>query len=227
MIEMSTRVDDELDRFFAQLLDRVDHFVRKLSRACIDDDWRLIADLNRNVRAVADKHVQIALYRQDVDLTVVWIGIHGSRGSAFGRVCPKGATVITQSENKPYYEKIWALPHMLNPDRLAKASKKPITEAVEEKRVLTDGQRTLELYHLQGSNHSGTTLIGYLPKEKVLIEADVYTPGPANAPPVPASKETLNLNENIKRLQLDVQQIAPIHGRRVTIDELRETVGRN
>jgi glyoxylase-like metal-dependent hydrolase (beta-lactamase superfamily II) len=144
------------------------------------------------------------------------------------RACvAEGATIITQGENKPYYEKVWALPHTLNPDRLARAPKKPIVEAVEEKRVLTDGQRTLELYHLQRSNHAATMLIGFLPKEKVLIEADVYTPGPADAPPAPASKEMLNLNENIQRLKLDVQQIMPIHGRPVTISDLRRSIGQN
>ena len=60
-------------------------------------------------------------------------------------------------------------------------------------------------------------LIGYLPKEKVLIEADVYTPGPPNAPAGPVVKENVNLYDNIQRLKLDVQQITPLHGRLVTI----------
>jgi len=97
---------------------------------------------------------------------------------------------------------------------------------VEEKRVLTDSQRTLELYHLQGSDHAATMLIGYLPKEKVLIEADVYTPGPAHAPTGPPTKENMNLYGNILGLKLDVQQIMPIHGRLVTIADLRRLIGR-
>jgi hypothetical protein len=98
---------------------------------------------------------------------------------------------------------------------------------VADKRVLTDGTQTLELYHLQGSNHTDTMLLGYLPKQKVLIESDVYTPAPANAPPAPPTKETINLNENIKRLKLDVQQITPLHGRLVTMADLKKVVGEN
>jgi glyoxylase-like metal-dependent hydrolase (beta-lactamase superfamily II) len=144
------------------------------------------------------------------------------------RACvAEGATIVTQTANQPYYEKVWAMPHTLNPDRLAKAPKKPVIEAVADKRVFTDGTRTLELYRLQGSNHADTMLIGYLPKEKVLIEADVYTPAPANATPAPPTKETVNLNDNIQRLKLDVQQITPLHGRLVTIADLRKAIGQN
>ena len=70
-------------------------------------------------------------------------------------------------------------------------------------------------------------LIGYLPKAKVLIEADVYNPAPPNAPPGPVVKESVNLYENIKRLNLDVQQITPLHGRLVAISDLRKAIGQN
>jgi glyoxylase-like metal-dependent hydrolase (beta-lactamase superfamily II) len=144
------------------------------------------------------------------------------------RACvAEGATILTAAENKPYYEKVWAMPHTLKPDRLAQAPKKPVIEAVTEKRVLTDGTQTLELYHLEGTNHADTLLIGYLPKGKVLIEADVYNPAPPNAPPGPLLKENVNLYESLKRLNLDVQQITPLHGRLVTIEDLQKAVGRN
>jgi glyoxylase-like metal-dependent hydrolase (beta-lactamase superfamily II) len=144
------------------------------------------------------------------------------------RACvAEGATILTDTANKPYYEKVWAMPHTLNPDRLAKTPKKPVIEAVGDKRVLSDGTQTLELYHLQGSNHTDTMLIGYLPKQKVLIEADVYNPAPANAPALPPTKENVNLNDNIKRLKLDVQQITPLHGRLVTIADLKKVIGEN
>ncbi len=144
------------------------------------------------------------------------------------RACAaEGATILTAAENKPYYEKVWAMPHTLSPDRLAKAPKKPVIEAVADKRVLTDGTRTLELYHVQGSNHANTMLIGYLPKEKVLIEADVYNPAPPNAAPGPVINESVNLYDNIKRLKLDVQQVAPLHGRLVTISDLQKAIGQN
>src|SRR4029077_14729449 len=55
------------------------------------------------------------------------------------RACvAEGATILTQAENKPYYEKVLAAPHTVTPDQLAKAPKKAVIEAVADKRVLTD-----------------------------------------------------------------------------------------
>lgn len=125
----------------------------------------------------------------------------------------EGATIVTHEAHKAYYEKVWAAPHTLNPDRLAKAPKKPSIETVGEKKVLTDGNHVVELHHLQGSGHNAGLLVAYLPKEKILIEADAFNP-PAdkNAPVVrPISPYTMNLVDNIKRLKLDVNRIIPIH----------------
>ena len=142
------------------------------------------------------------------------------------RACmAEGATIVTQTANKAYYEKLAAMPHTINPDRLAKSQKKAMVEGVDDKRVLTGGGRTLELYRLQGTNHADTMLLAYFPKEKVLVEADVYTPAPPGAPAAPPNKEMLNLDENLKLLKLDVQQITPLHGRLVTLDDFHKALG--
>ena len=96
-----------------------------------------------------------------------------------------------------------------------------------DKRVLTDGTRTLEIYHLLGNGHNENMLIAYLPKEKLLIEADVFNPRPPNAPPLRmANPFTVNLFENLQRLKLDVVQIAPLHGRLVTMADLATAIRR-
>ena len=99
-----------------------------------------------------------------------------------------------------------------------------------EKKVLTDGNHVIELHHLQGSGHNQGLLVAYLPKEKILVEADAFNP-PAdkNAPVVrPLSPYNLNLVDNMKRLKLDVQRIIPIHypadNRVVDIAELNRAV---
>jgi hypothetical protein len=74
-------------------------------------------------------------------------------------------------------------------------------------------------------------LLVYLPKEKVLLEADGYNPVAANVtPPSPPSPFTTSLVDNIARLKLDVQRIVPVHypadNRVVTMAELTRWVGR-
>ena len=142
------------------------------------------------------------------------------------RACvAEGSTIVTQTDNVPYFQKTLALPHTIKPDKEAEAKKKPVFEAVAEKRVFTDGKQSLEIYHLAGSNHAETMLIVYLPKAKMLIEADVWNPPAPNAPPVPVAKETVNLYDQVKKLNLDVEQIMPIHGRMMAFNDLSTTVG--
>jgi glyoxylase-like metal-dependent hydrolase (beta-lactamase superfamily II) len=137
----------------------------------------------------------------------------------------EGYTIVTQSSNKLYYEKVAAMPHTIVPDRLSKAGKKPVVEGVLDKRVFTDDTQTLELYRLS-TDHCDTMLVAYLPKAKLLVEADMWNPPAANAPP-PAvvNPVTVQLVDGIKKLNIDVQQIAGLHGRLATIQELRTAAG--
>ena len=156
---------------------------------------------------------------------------HIDHSSGLRAAVSEGATILTYQGNKAYLEKTLALPHTLSPDKAQQNGKKPVIEAVGEKKVLTDGVHTVELHHLQNFGHHDNMLIAYLPKEKVLLEADGYNPQPANAtPPNPASPFTVSLLENIRRLKLVVQHIVPVHypadNRVVTMAELTKWVGR-
>ena len=69
--------------------------------------------------------------------------------------------------------------------------------------------------------------VRYLPKEKLLSQADAFTPLPPNtAPPTPVSPFTVNLADNITRLALAVDGLVPLHGRLVPLAELNRTIGR-
>jgi glyoxylase-like metal-dependent hydrolase (beta-lactamase superfamily II) len=156
---------------------------------------------------------------------------HIDHSSGLRAAVAEGATILTHQVNKPYLEKTLALPHTLNPDKAQQNGRKPIVEAVGEKRIITDGVHVVELHRLQNFGHHDAMLIAYLPKEKVLIEADGWNPQAAAAtPPSPASPYTLSLVDNIRRLRLDVQRIIPIHlppdNRQVTMADLTKWVGR-
>lgn len=145
----------------------------------------------------------------------------------------EGATVITHQLNQPFYEGSWIPGRWLSPefggkaDKLAASNKKASFLTFSDKHVLSDGVRTMELHHVRGNPHNDAIILVYLPTEKLLIEADVYTPGPPNAPPpAVANPFSVNLYENIERLKLDVGRIAPIHGRVVTLADLLKAIGR-
>jgi hypothetical protein len=80
----------------------------------------------------------------------------------------------------------------------------------------------VEVHAVPINGHVDEMLFVYLPEEKVLVEVNAYTPGPANAPPpARANPQTVAVLEHIERLKLDVQTIAPLHGRVVSFEDLR------
>jgi glyoxylase-like metal-dependent hydrolase (beta-lactamase superfamily II) len=142
----------------------------------------------------------------------------------------EGATIITWSGNVPYYENVWANPRTIHPDRLARSGRKPVFEPLVGNRTLSDGSRELVIYHYPNGHNAGMLMV-FLPKEKMLIEADSYTP-PANLNEPPGGVSFLvQFYDSLERLGLDVDQIVPIHGGRVVpFDEVRravETYGKN
>jgi len=57
-------------------------------------------------------------------------------------------------------------------------------------------------------------LVAYLPREKILVNADLYGPPPQGAPaPANVSANAVALFNNVKRLKLDVATHVPIHGK--------------
>jgi hypothetical protein len=99
------------------------------------------------------------------------------------------------------------------------------------------------VHRIENSPHHDGFAMVYLPADKILIEADAYTPAAeaptaasppappaATAPPPPAqavSPTAVNLYENIRRLKLDVERIAALHGPRLaTMADLARAIGR-
>jgi glyoxylase-like metal-dependent hydrolase (beta-lactamase superfamily II) len=138
-----------------------------------------------------------------------------------------GATLITSAQAKPWFDKVFANPNRINPDLLAKSGKKASIQGVNGKQVLTDGTRSVEIYDIADSVHAEGFMMVYLPADKLLIQADAYTPAPPNSPaPAQPNGNNLNLVQNIDQLKLAVDRILPLHGRMVPVTELYSAVGK-
>jgi glyoxylase-like metal-dependent hydrolase (beta-lactamase superfamily II) len=118
----------------------------------------------------------------------------------------EGLTLVTQRANAQYFQDAAQRPHTIVPDALSKNPKPAKVEAVDQDMELKDATRTVNLYRIAGSPHATTLLMAYFPKERILVEADVFSPGNAVAPFAP------NLVDNINQRRLRVDRIVPIHG---------------
>jgi glyoxylase-like metal-dependent hydrolase (beta-lactamase superfamily II) len=130
----------------------------------------------------------------------------------------EGLTVITHEVNRPFFDEIVSRPHTIVADHLAKNPKPLTLQTVtgDEKFELRDGNRTLEVYRISGDLHNDGMLMIYLPRERLLIQADVFA---ANAREVPFAA---NLLKNVQGRKLQVDRIVGIHGPIATFNQLEE-----
>lgn len=141
----------------------------------------------------------------------------------------EGVTIVTHEMNRSYYEQVWSRPRTLRPDRLSKEPRAPIWDTMTEKKVITDGSRTLELHKLIDNGHNPYLLIGYLPSEQVVLYGDMYNPPPGDDPRDLArtNEYAESLHDNIaNRLKLNVRTLVPVHGRAVPFENLKRAIAR-
>ena len=131
----------------------------------------------------------------------------------------EGLTAVTHKGNEAFFKMAAGRAHTIAPDALAKNPKPLKIETVDDELVLKDATRTVYLYHVVGSPHSDTMLMAYIPQEKILVEVDVFTPGAAAQP------YAANLLENVKKRNLNVERIVPLHGAIAPFSELVKAAG--
>jgi glyoxylase-like metal-dependent hydrolase (beta-lactamase superfamily II) len=181
-----------------------------------ESEARSLAVIDATKKAIPNKPIRYVINTHS----------HFDHASGLRTYAAEGATIVTHAGNIPYYQQIWAAPRTISPDRLSKSGKTASFEGIVGARTFTDGSRRLVVYHYAGNMHNAGMLMAYLPKEKVLIEADSYTP-PANPNEAPGGMANLvQFYDAVQRLRLDVEQIIPIHGRTVTLDDARAAVER-
>lgn len=153
--------------------------------------------------------------------TVINTHHHFDHAGGLRAAIAEGLTVITHEKNRLFVDSLARRQHFIVADALAARPQAAHIESAGERQVLTHGTRTVEIHHISGSAHAETLLMVYLPTERLLIEADAYTPPPADVTPPPPTPFAANLLANIDRLGLRVERIVPLHGRVVSISALR------
>jgi glyoxylase-like metal-dependent hydrolase (beta-lactamase superfamily II) len=131
----------------------------------------------------------------------------------------EGMDVITHAGNRQWVERMAKRPHTIQPDTLARNATRLVVETVDADKTYSDPSMTVQLFHVAGNPHSDTMLMAYVPRERVLIQVDAFSPG---AGPHPYAA---NLLENIQKRNLRVDRIVPLHGAISPMAELVKAVG--
>jgi glyoxylase-like metal-dependent hydrolase (beta-lactamase superfamily II) len=103
---------------------------------------------------------------------------HSDHTGGLPAMVAEGATIVTQKNNEVFFDRALNTPRTLLTDTLAKNPKKAKIETFTDKKVYSDGTRTVELYHVSPVPHSNGLLVAYIPKEKILFQGDFSLPNP-------------------------------------------------
>ena len=132
---------------------------------------------------------------------------HSDHTGGLPALVAEGATIITQKNNEEFLDRALNTPRTLLNDTLAKNPKKAKIETVLEKKVYSDGTRTVEMYHVSPVPHSNGLMIAYLPKEKVLFQGDFSLPAPGQ----PANDHVKALVPILEKLNLNFDRYINVH----------------
>jgi len=87
-----------------------------------------------------------------------------------------GATVYVGAGNGAHFARMFAAPHALVPDALARAPRKAEIVEVADREAIGDGKRSVELFRIENPHAEGM-LMAYVPDARVGFVADVWSPG--------------------------------------------------
>jgi metallo-beta-lactamase superfamily protein len=131
----------------------------------------------------------------------------------------EGLTVITYKDNIPFFKELLARKHSVVPDELALHPQEPRFVAVDDSLVLKDNSMEVDLYHLLDNPREGTNLFAYVPRDRILVQADLYD---STWQFHHWGENVITNIEQIRKLKVDKQ--VPVHGEIQSYAEMVKTI---
>jgi glyoxylase-like metal-dependent hydrolase (beta-lactamase superfamily II) len=118
----------------------------------------------------------------------------------------EGLTIVTHKSNEQFFRALVARRHTIVPDALEKTRKLATFELVDDQLTLKDKSMEVQLYYLLDNPREGTNIYAYVPRDRILVQADLYD----------ATWQRHSWGENVlQNLQqrgLKVDRSVPVHG---------------
>jgi hypothetical protein len=133
----------------------------------------------------------------------------------------EGLTIVTQRSNQLFFTDLLARAHTIVPDALQKNPKAATFQFVDDSLTLKDptpGGMEVQLYHLLDNPREGTNLFAYVPRDRMLVQADLYD-STWNQHPWGD-----NVIANLEQRHLKVDRDVPVHGAVEPFDQMVKTI---
>ena len=134
----------------------------------------------------------------------------------------EGLTIVTHERSAAAFKETTTRAHDTMPEALTQSPQPLKLETLGDEHTLRDAEMEVRLYHLAGNPHADTLLMAYVPRDRLLIQADVYEP----APQFTAFPFVRNMAEHIQKRGLRVDRHVPIHSDMKTHEEFLKVIPR-
>ena len=118
----------------------------------------------------------------------------------------EGLTIITYAGNVELFKDLVARKHSIVEDALARTPSVPKFIPVSDELTLKDNSMEVRLYYTKDNPREGTNLFAYVPRDKILVQADLYDSTWLHHP------WGDNLAHNMALRHLTVDKDVPVHG---------------
>lgn len=118
----------------------------------------------------------------------------------------EGLTIVTHKSNEAFFRSLVARQHIIAPDALEKIRRLVMFELVDDRMTLKDSSMEVQLYYLLDNPREGTNIYAYVPRDRILVQADLY-----DATWLRHSWGE-NVLQNLERRGLKVERSVPVHG---------------
>jgi hypothetical protein len=130
----------------------------------------------------------------------------------------EGLTIITYRGNVEFFKDLVARKHSVVEDALARNPKPINIVPVDDEFTLKDASMEVRLYHVKNNPREGTNLFAYVPRDRILVQADLYDSGWQRHP------WGDNLPYNLALHNLKVDKDVPVHGEIQTYADVLKTI---
>lgn len=176
------------------------------------DEERSLAVIDEIARVIPDKPIRWVINSHQ----------HFDHAGGLRTYMHIGSTIVTHWKNFDFYNRdvLTYVQRTMKPDMVSlwpptELAEGYFYEAIRENFIISDGTRNLNVHYVNPLAHVEGMLIAYLPKEKLLFEADLLdtTPTPFHASQgAKPTRDQTSFYHAVRKLGLDVAQIVPVHG---------------